>query len=148
MPLRLETAQFALIRSYGEEAYPHECCGFLLGKVDGDLRQVATVRPATNEFDQAEKTHRFLITPRAYLHAEKAARAEGYDIIGFYHSHPDAEAKPSRYDLEHSWPWYSYVIVAVRQGRARDTTSWRLQHERRRFDREELIIAAAEPQEI
>ena len=63
--------------------------------------------------------------------AEKAASARGLDVIGWYHSHPDHPARPSEYDREHAWPWYSYMIVSVRERVAREMTSWRLREDSR-----------------
>ena len=63
--------------------------------------------------------NRFLIDPLEQLRVEKDARARGLDVLGYYHSHPDHPARPSNYDREHAWPWYSYVIVSVQRGEPR-----------------------------
>jgi proteasome lid subunit RPN8/RPN11 len=81
---------------------------------------------------------RFLVQPQDYRDAEKQARALGADLLGFYHSHPDHPARPSQYDLDHAWPFFSYVIVAVRAGQPEAMTSWRLRDDRSAFDEEEL----------
>ena len=130
----------AKIRAHGEEAYPHECCGFLLGEHSDDARTVRAAIRAANEREEPNRRNRFLITPEAYREADKKARKRGLDIIGFYHSHPDVEVRPSEYDREHGWPWYSYVIVSVREGRAGDATSWRLKDDRSGFDAEEVVV--------
>jgi proteasome lid subunit RPN8/RPN11 len=70
--------------------------------------------------------------------AEKAAREKGIDVVGWYHSHPDHPAAPSQYDQDHAWPWYSYIIVSVANGKPQDMTSWRLTDDRSRFTREDL----------
>lgn len=140
MALKIKRNHFELIKAYGEEAYPNECCGFLLGKlVDGE-KEVAATFPAFNSREDSEKYHRFLITPQAYLECEKFARQKNLDIIGFYHSHPNAEAQPSAYDIEHGWPWYSYVIVSVKDSRAADVTSWTLDDDRAKFNPEEIFV--------
>ena len=126
------------MRAHAERIYPHECCGFLLGRVGDGLRVVEQVEPATNGRGEEERYNRFTITPEAYLGAEKAARQAGLDVLGFYHSHPDAPARPSAYDLEHAWPWYSYVIVAVREGAAEQMTSWVLEDDRTRFNEQAI----------
>jgi len=92
------------IRRHGEETYPHECCGALVGRGD-------TVTDA------------------------------GLDLLGFYHSHPDHPARPSQYDLDHAWPFFSYIIVSVRAGRPEAMTSWRLREDRSAFDPERLTYA-------
>ena len=120
------------VRAHGEEAYPHECCGFLLGRGEGDRKQVARVVRAANErSDSAE--NRYLISPEAYLRAEREASRAGLDIVGFYHSHPEAEARPSEFDRTHALPWCSYVIVSVKGGKARELTSWVLSEDYSRF---------------
>jgi proteasome lid subunit RPN8/RPN11 len=70
--------------------------------------------------------------------AEKSASAQGLEVIGWYHSHPDHPARPSEYDRDHAWPWYSYIIVNVRAGVAQDMTSWRLKDDRSGFLEEKI----------
>jgi len=99
---------------------------------------------AENEREQENRHNRYLIPPEVILRTEREARAEGSDIIGYYHSHPDHPSKPSAFDREHAWPGYSYLIVSVRGdgsaggGRARDERSWRLSNDRKRFDEEPI----------
>ena len=75
------------------------------------------------------------------MKAERSARKQGLKLLGFYHSHPNAPARPSAYDLEHAWPWYSYVIVSIRDGQDEQMTSWVLQDDRSQFDAEEVVVA-------
>ena len=70
---------------------------------------------------------------------EKYARGKRLDVVGFYHSHPDEPAVPSRYDLDHAWPTYSYIVVSVEGGKAVALRSWEMQSDRSRFE-EEVII--------
>ena len=81
---------------------------------------------------------RFLVTPKDYREAERRAGEVGGELLGFYHSHPDHPARPSQYDLDHAWPFFSYVIVSVREGVSGDMTSWRLREDRSGFDQEDL----------
>ena len=83
---------------------------------------------------------RFLVLPDDYRAADVHAREAGTDLAGFYHSHPDHPARPSRYDLDHAWPFFIYVIVSVQQGEPRDMTSWRLRDDRTAFDADVLDI--------
>ena len=78
--------------------------------------------------------NRFEVTPGDVQLAEKTAREKNIDLIGWYHSHPDAPARPSEFDREHAWPWYSYIIVSVQSGQPRDMTSWRLRDDRSAYD--------------
>jgi proteasome lid subunit RPN8/RPN11 len=139
------------IRQHGAETYPYECCGALLGRddVDGDsttaggvqlpLREVAALYPLINRRDDSPR-NRFSVSAEDVREAEKAARDKSLDVVGWYHSHPDHPAKPSQYDREHAWPWYSYVIVSVANGKPADMTSWRLSDDRSDYACEEITI--------
>jgi proteasome lid subunit RPN8/RPN11 len=127
------------IRQHGEESYPHECCGALLGlDADGEVvpargaRQVLEIFPVKNRREDSPR-NRFSVTSEDVREADRAACVQGLGVIGWYHSHPDHPARPSEYDREHAWPWYSYIIVSVESGKAQDLTSWRLQDDRSRF---------------
>jgi proteasome lid subunit RPN8/RPN11 len=127
------------IRAHAERTYPHECCGALLGHEAADgARWIAALHQADNRREDAAAPRRFLIEPDDYRTIEGAARQQRLDIIGFYHSHPDHPARPSEYDREHAFPWYSYVIVSVRDGVAGEATSWILDDDRAAFAAEVL----------
>ena len=128
-PLHLGEGVAAAIAAHGHETYPHECCGALVGR-DG---QVSAAAPLPNTTEEGPR-RRFLVRPRDYQQAEKAATDAGLDLLGFYHSHPDHPARPSQYDLDHAWPSFSYVIVSVMNGEAVDLRSWTLQDDRAAFD--------------
>jgi proteasome lid subunit RPN8/RPN11 len=127
------------IRREGEKAYPNECCGVLLGMIlDDNGRRVENILPIDNKREEAEQYHRFEIQPEDYMRAEKTARSQGRDVLGFYHSHPDHPARPSGFDQDHALPFYSYIIVAVEKGKAADLTSWELTTDRTQFLEEEI----------
>lgn len=141
--LRIREELSGRIRAHGAETYPHECCGALLGS-DGDggrAREVAEIVRLTNQRNDSPR-NRFSITPEDVRDAEAAARKAGLDLIGWYHSHPDAPARPSEFDREHAWPWYSYIIVSVQDRVPRDMNSWRLADDRGHYDAEEIVIDA------
>jgi proteasome lid subunit RPN8/RPN11 len=124
----------AAIRREGEAAYPDECCGILLGRIPGEGRRIVeAVMPIVNAREAEERYHRFRIEPEDFMRAEKEARKQGRDVLGFYHSHPDHPARPSDYDREYALPFYSYIIVAVEGGKAGDFTSWELAADRSAF---------------
>ncbi len=138
MAVRLKPEHPGAIQAHGEATYPDECCGLMLGRlVQGD-KHILELLPAENARKESDRHNRFLISPRTMFEAEKRAREKGMEVLGFYHSHPDAEAKPSRFDLDHAWPFYSYLIVSVSGGRAGDMTCWRLADDRSRFGPEEI----------
>lgn len=127
------------IKSHGETTYPEECCGVLLGRFENEGKVVFEILKIENSME-SERRRRFLITAQDYLKAEKYAREKGFEIVGFYHSHPDHPARPSDYDREHALPFLSYIIVSVENGIAKDVNSWVLKEDRSGFDFEEIDI--------
>ncbi len=127
------------IRRHGQDTYPHECCGALVGRDDRVIDVVAL--PNTTE---EGPRRRFLVRPSDYRLAEARAAELGGELLGFYHSHPDHPARPSQYDLDHAWPTFAYIIVAVageglpgRSGeaaKAGDMTVWYLKDDRSIFE--------------
>jgi proteasome lid subunit RPN8/RPN11 len=124
--LKIGKSEFDEIRQHGEETYPHECCGVLLGRMDGDERVVVSVAQARNT--RTDSPHnRYDIDPKDQIRIQREGRERGEDIIGYYHSHPDHPARWSPTDLAKAhWPGYSYVITSVEQGKAAITNSFEL----------------------
>jgi len=138
------------IRRHGAETFPHECCGALLGRdstavgsdnseESGTPREVLDVFPMVNRRDDSPR-NRFAVTADDVRDAEKAARQHGLELVGWYHSHPDHPARPSQFDREHAWPWYSYIIVSVMSGAPAEMTSWRLNDDRQEYSAERIEI--------
>ena len=138
------------IRRHGAETFPHECCGALLGRdstavgsdnseESGTPREVLDVFPMVNRRDDSPR-NRFAVTADDVRDAEKAARQHGLEVVGWYHSHPDHPARPSQFDREHAWPWYSYIIVSVMSGAPAEMTSWRLNDDRQDYSAERIEI--------
>ena len=134
MAITLTEGVLAAIREHGRETYPNECCGALIGR-DGYVIDAFALPNTTEEGPR----RRFLVRPADYRAAETRANEQGAELLGFYHSHPDHPAQPSQYDLDHAWPFFSYVIVAVREGHPKELRSWRLRDDRSRFDEEEVL---------
>ena len=130
------------MRAHGERDYPFECCGLMLGRFHDGSKKVVETYPISNAREEAAKRNRFLIRPEELMRGEKYAREKGLDVVGFYHSHPDDVAVPSQYDLEHAWPTYSYIVIAVEKGHAADLRSWEMESDRSRFNEEEIVIAS------
>ena len=102
-------------------------------------RIVERLETMQNVFDAEQQRRRFAVDPLALMKAEKSAAEEGMVVLGFYHSHPDRPARPSEFDREHAWPFYSYIIVSIAQGKAVDMTSWVLDDESMTFSRQEIV---------
>lgn len=139
MPLQLTTEQDTAIRAHGAQDYPHECCGFLVGTTAGETVIVARTVPAKNTRDDSPR-NRFEIDPGELVKVDRAARADGLSVVGFYHSHPDAPAQPSNYDREHAWPGYCYIIVSVVSGQPQEMNNWLLRDDRSGFDSDAIVI--------
>jgi len=134
--VQLSTEAVAAIRRHAAAAYPYECCGALIGRQSDDgLVDVVEASPLENVTDEGPR-RRFRVSPADYRESEARARALGAELVGFYHSHPDHPAQPSQYDLDHAWPNFSYVIVAVAGGQTGDLRSWRLRPDRSAFEEE------------
>jgi proteasome lid subunit RPN8/RPN11 len=139
--LRLRSKHTEIVHSHLCRAYPEEGCGVLLGREAEGERSVERVIGLGNAREDSRE-NRYLISPDQFLTAEREARAAGLDVIGFFHSHPDHPSRPSEFDREHAWPWYSYLIVSVERGVVADARSWRLSDDRTRFEPEDLLLAA------
>jgi proteasome lid subunit RPN8/RPN11 len=143
-PLILPVALARQIESEGAAAYPNECCGILFGRdiqSNGSSRRVVEqLLPVANVFEAGEQYHRFSISPKQLMDAERMAADGGRLVLGFYHSHPDHPAKPSEYDRAHAWPFYSYIIVSIAQRRAVDMTSWVLEDGTEQFNPQDVNV--------
>ena len=141
--MSITTSDLEQLRRHGEDAYPAECCGILLGKFEGDGRRVYSIVPCQNACADGRSTH-FVIDPREVIQAQRAGRDLGLEIVGFYHSHPDHPAQWSPTDLEEAhWIGCSYLITSVERGRSTTTNSFLLTgtlEENKAFVSEELSV--------
>jgi proteasome lid subunit RPN8/RPN11 len=142
--LRVGEALIEKIHEHGARDYPNECCGALLGRDEAADRTVLGLVPLVNQREDSPQ-NRFSITPEDVRLAEKEARAKGWELIGWYHSHPDSPARPSDFDREHSWPWYSYIIFQVEKGEPREMRSWRLDGDRAKYEEESIEFISSVP---
>ena len=128
--LKISKTDFDALRQHGEETYPHECCGVLLGQMDGDARVVTSVARCGNTRRDSPQ-NRYNIDPTELIRIQREGRERGEDIVGFYHSHPDHPARWSATDLaEAHWFGCSYVITSVEKGKAVVTNSFELIRQR------------------
>ena len=126
MSLTLSQQLYDELRAHGEETYPHECCGILLGKSDAENLAVHQLLRAGNT--RTDSAHnRYNIAPQELLAAQREGRKSGLDIVGFYHSHPDHPAQWSPTDFaEAHWLGCAYIITAIEKGHAQITNSFLL----------------------
>ena len=137
--IRLESADIEEIKDIAQKTYPHECCGVMVGSVENGVKTVTELIPAENQRTDSP-ANRYLITPDLLNELEKKLKGTDRAILGFFHSHPDVPARPSTYDQDHAWPWYSYVIVSVNKGEAGEIHNWKLKDDRSAFDAEKMEL--------
>ena len=130
---RIRRQVLEAIQTHGIETFPDECCGALI-EVDGTIVEAFRLPNTTG----GPAARRFRIGPDGYRLAESRARERGGSLAGFYHSHPNAPARPSAYDLEHAWPNLTYIIISVNAAIPGDVTAWRLRDDRSGFDEGEM----------
>jgi proteasome lid subunit RPN8/RPN11 len=130
----------ASVCRHSERGYPDEVCGLLLGVTQDSDKIVRGVVPVDNAWEQVdERRRRFRIGPEVIAQQEQRAREAGMEILGFYHSHPDSEPRPSETDRDFAWPMYSYLIQGIYKGIAVDIKSWVLKDDRSGYTEEPVI---------
>jgi proteasome lid subunit RPN8/RPN11 len=137
--IRIEKNAWDLMVAHAESTFPNECCGAMLGQSDGDSKTVKLAIRLENAFEGSHAA-RYQLRTDDLLKAEREAQRQGMDLIGIYHSHPDCDAYFSETDLKNSCPWYSFVVLSVRQGRFHHANSFLPDAEQTRADKEELSV--------
>ena len=127
-------------QTHGEQEFPHECCGFILGNFTSDGQGEALEYISVSNTKEKNRERRFLIDPMAYQNAEDRADELGLSVISIVHSHPDHPDRPSEFDREHAWPGFSYIIISIYAGRAVSFKSWQLSQDRSHFNEEYVTI--------
>lgn len=132
--LRFSAAARAELERLAAAAYPVEGCGVLIGEYGGDGEaSVVHATPGRNLLTERARD-RYELDPGDIVAADAAARAEGLDVVGFWHTHPDHPARPSRFDTERAWPDYLYVICSTTGDGVADLRAWRLPASGGEFD--------------
>lgn len=131
---------------HAQSTYPKECCGAMAGVTrqesgaeGGVVKEVTRAIPLKNSYE-GEQADRYEIHPMDLLKTEKAMRSEGLELIGIYHSHPDCDAYFSKTDLENSCPWYSFVVLSIKQGVFDHANSFLPDAEQTRAEPETLLV--------
>ena len=137
----------AKMARHAHSEYPNECCGFLIATTDPsdprEPRRVVAVEPASNEFD-GERRRRFLLSPDELRAAERRLEGTNRSVVGFYHSHPDHPGRPSEFDRQHAWPWYTYVVLGVQAGELRESRAFELDPDSLEFREMALTVDPGE----
>ncbi|MGD0176649.1 MAG: M67 family metallopeptidase [Candidatus Bathyarchaeia archaeon] len=140
MVVYITAGQLQLIVNHARAAYPEECCGFLVG-TDSDGRRIHRALSAQNT-SRSSRKKRFNIDPMELIRADEEARRSNLDLVGVYHSHPDAPAQPSKVDLDNAWPGYTYLVVSVQNGEPKDFAAWLLSEDRSAFHLDDMRVLA------
>jgi proteasome lid subunit RPN8/RPN11 len=134
--IRIEPDAWRQMVAHAQSTYPNECCGATLGALDGE-KTVRIALPLENAYTGEHAAH-YELRPEDLLRADKEARRQSLDVIGIYHSHPDCDAYFSETDLKNSCPWYSFVVLSIRNGQFDHANSWLPDAEQTKAEREEL----------
>ena len=136
--IKIESGAWQTMVDHAQSTFPDECCGVMVGRIDGDAKTVTTAIALENSY-KGKQEDRYEIRPEDLLTADKNARAQGLDLIGIFHSHPDCDAYFSKTDLENSCPWYSFVVISIKGGKFDHANSFLPNADQTAAEKEELI---------
>lgn len=134
--IRIDKSAWETMISHAEAAYPKECCGVMLGSE----QHVREAVPLPNVYTGPQEDF-FVMDPRDLSRVDEGARKNGVEVLGIFHSHPDCDAYFSKRDLEHSCPWFSYVVLSVKNGRFDHANSYRPDEDQKQAPKEQLIYS-------
>jgi proteasome lid subunit RPN8/RPN11 len=136
--IKIENEAWTVMVAHAESKFPNECCGAMIGRIDGSEKLVTGAVPMENAY-AGEQGARYELRPEDLLAADRSARAAGLDLIGIFHSHPDCDAYFSKTDLENSCPWYSFVVLSVKSGKFDHAASFLPNPDQTAAEKEDLI---------
>jgi proteasome lid subunit RPN8/RPN11 len=136
--IRIEKEAWEEMVAHARATYPNECCGAMLGTVDNGAKIVKAAVRMQNVY-AGEQSARYELRPEDLLEADRQARRQGMDLVGIFHSHPDADAYFSQTDLKNSCPWYSFLVLSVKQGEFHHANCFLPNAEQTAAETEELI---------
>lgn len=136
--IRIEKQAWEEMVAHAREAYPNECCGALLGTAENGRKVVKVALRLENAYAGEQRT-RYEVRPEDLLEADRLARRQGMDLVGIFHSHPDADAYFSETDLKNSCPWYSFVVLSIKGGEFDHACCYLPNAEQTAAEKEELI---------
>jgi proteasome lid subunit RPN8/RPN11 len=136
--IKISPAAWETMVAHAQATFPDECCGVMVGTIDGGTKSVTTAIAVENAYT-GKQEDRYEIRPQDLLAADRNARAEGLDLIGIFHSHPDCDAYFSKTDLENSCPWYSFVVLSIKGGKFDHANSFLPNADQTVAEKEELI---------
>jgi proteasome lid subunit RPN8/RPN11 len=136
--IKINSGAWETMVAHAQSTFPDECCGVMVGTIDGDNKLVTAAIAVENAY-KGKQEDRYEIRPEDLLAADKSARTQGLDLIGIFHSHPDCDAYFSKTDLENSCPWYSFVVLSIKGGKFDHANSFLPNADQTVAEKEELI---------
>jgi proteasome lid subunit RPN8/RPN11 len=136
--IKIDNEAWNVMVAHAESKFPNECCGAMIGRIEGDEKRVTGAVPMENAY-AGEQGARYELRPEDLLAADRSARAAGLDLIGIFHSHPDCDAYFSKTDLENSCPWYSFVVLSVKSGKFDHAASFLPNPDQTAAEKEDLL---------
>ena len=136
--IAIDSEAWNVMVAHAEATFPNECCGVMVGRTDETGKKQVTGAVAMENAYKGVQEDRYEIRPEDLLAADKGARAEGLDLIGIFHSHPDCDAYFSKTDLENSCPWYSFVVLSIKKGKFDHAASFLPNADQTAAEKEEL----------
>lgn len=140
MSLHIPQEILQCIHQHGEQAYPEEGAGLLLGEFNDQEPRVREILPLVNVREDQARHNRYQLSPQDYMRGEDAAEEMGLMVVGVFHSHPDHPNRPSEFDRQWAWPNFSYLITSIVEGKAAGSRSWRLEDDRANFSEEQIAV--------
>ena len=135
--LRIEPQPFTEMKAHAEATYPNECVGAMIGTIVNGNKVVESALKLENSAEGSQRAY-YQLSPDHLMKADRAAREQGKELIGIYHSHPDCDAYFSETDLKNSCPWYSFVVLSIKQGKFDHANSWLPDADQTKADKVEL----------
>lgn len=136
--LSIESQPFAEMKAHAEATYPNECVGAMIGTITDGNKVVESALQLENSAEGSQRAY-YQLSPDHLMKADRAARDQGKEMIGIYHSHPDCDAYFSETDLKNSCPWYSFVVLSIQKGKFDHAKSWLPDADQSHADKEELV---------
>ena len=136
--IKIEPGAWNIMVAHAESTFPNECCGVMVGQ-NRRRREDRHPAVALENAYKGEQEDRYEMRPEDLLAADKSARAQGLDLIGIFHSHPDCDAYFSKTDLENSCPWYSFVVLSMKGGKFDHAASFLPNADQTAAEKEDLI---------
>lgn len=137
--IRIEENAWKVMVAHARSTFPNECCGAMVGTNDGYQKVVKIAVPLENAFHGAQQA-RYELRPEDLLAADRAAREQGLDLVGIFHSHPDCDAYFSGTDLKNSCPWYSFVVLSIKNGEYDHAASFLPNFDQTQAEKEDLAL--------